>query len=89
MDVAREDAISADLDRLISRRASQDRGPTPDELEPSYLESVRRHNEKIRARNRWEWVRFFDRMAASHARLSEDYQRRAEDLCQDNGRSKA
>lgn len=74
--------MNEELDRLISRRASQDPGPDPDELEPGYVESVRRHNAKIRERNRWEWVRFFDRMAESHARLSRDYERRAEELCQ-------
>ena len=75
--------MDADLDRLVSRRAEQDRGPTADEREPGYQESVRRHHEKIRQRNRWEWVRFFDRMAESHARIAQDYERRAEELCTD------
>jgi hypothetical protein len=77
------DAVDAELERLIARRASADRAPTADELEPSYREGVRRHNEKVRERNRWEWVRFFDRMAESHTRIAEDYERRAEELCQE------
>jgi hypothetical protein len=74
------DVVDQELDRLITRRASTDRSPCPDALEPGYRESVRRHNEKIRERNRWEWVRFFDRRAESHARLSEGYRERAEKL---------
>ncbi len=81
------DTVDLELDRLISRRASQDTRPDPDELEPGYLESVRRHHEKIRQRNRWEWVRFFDRMAESHARIAQDYERRAEELCTDERRT--
>ena len=75
--------VDRDLDRLISKLASQDRRPDLDELEPSYLESVRRYNTQRREQNRWEWVRFFDRMAASHRALSEDYERRAEELCEE------
>jgi hypothetical protein len=42
-----------------------------------YAESTRRHREKLREANRWEWVRFFDHMAQQHRALSEDYERRA------------
>ncbi len=87
MDVMRADTVDAELDRLISRRASTDHRTSADELEASYVESVRRHHEKIRQRNRWEWVRFFDRMAQSHARIAQDYERRAEELCTDERRS--
>ena len=47
------DTVDLELDRLISRR--QDRRPDPDELEPSYLESVRRFNARVRAENRAAW----------------------------------
>ncbi len=87
MDVA--DTVNAEIDRLISRRASEDTTSDPTTLEPGYLESVRRHHEKIRQRNRWEWVRFFDRMAESHARIAQDYERRAEELCTDEQRRTA
>lgn len=73
-------AVDIELDRLITLRAGADRRPCPDKLEPGYQESVRRHNAKIRERNRWEWVRFFDRMAESHARISEGYKERAQKL---------
>jgi hypothetical protein len=84
VDVA--DTVNAEIDRLISRRASEDTTSDPTTLEASYVESVRRHHEKIRQRNRWEWVRFFDRMAESHARIAQDYERRAEELCTDERR---
>ncbi len=72
-----------DLDRLIERRSSSN--PDPDELEPSYAESVRRYNAKLRRRNRAEWFSHFCGMAASHRKLSEDYERRAEELCEEGG----
>jgi hypothetical protein len=40
--------VGGELDRLISRRASQDRRPDPDELEAGYIESVRRYNARRR-----------------------------------------
>jgi len=87
VEVIREDAIDRDLERLLVTRASEDTTSDPTTLEPGYLESVRRHHEKIRQRNRWEWVRFFDRMAQSHARIAQDYERRAEELCTDERRT--
>ena len=36
--------VDAELDRLISRRASQDRRPDPDETEEPWKESVRAYN---------------------------------------------
>jgi hypothetical protein len=67
-----------DLDRLIERRASRE--PDPDELEPTYAESVRRFNARRQNQYRWEWVRYFDRMARNHARLAEEHAARAEAL---------
>ena len=44
--------VGGELDRLISRRASQDRRPDPDELKAGYIESVRRYNDRRRDENR-------------------------------------
>jgi type II secretory ATPase GspE/PulE/Tfp pilus assembly ATPase PilB-like protein len=53
VDVARADTVDAELGRLISKRASQDRRPDPDEQEELWKASVRRYNarrhEEIRA----------------------------------------
>jgi hypothetical protein len=55
VDVARADTVDAELDRLISRRASQDRRTDPDELEPFYMESVRRYNARREGEMRTAW----------------------------------
>jgi hypothetical protein len=73
MDVARADTVDAELDRLISKRASQDRRPDPDEEHDRWQGSVERYHQRRREEHRWEWVRHFDRMAAGHASISEDY----------------
>ena len=83
MDVAREGAVNADLDRLISRRASTDHGTTADEREELWKAGVRAHNAKIGRLNRAAWFVHFCQMADNHARISRDYQRRAEELCQE------
>jgi hypothetical protein len=41
VDVARADTVDAELDRLISKRASQDRRPDEDEHEELWKASVR------------------------------------------------
>jgi hypothetical protein len=75
------DVVDQEQDRLISKWSSADTNTVADEQVEMWKASVRRHHAKRRERNRWEWVRFLDRMAESHAKLSEDYQRRAEELC--------
>ncbi len=52
------DTVDLELDRLISKRASQDTRPDPDELEPGYVESVRRFNARQRAENRAAWSEY-------------------------------
>lgn len=68
-------AAESQLNALVERRATEKNNAN--ELAAMYRESVRCHREKLREQHRWEWVRFFDRMAESHAQISEDYQRRA------------
>lgn len=60
----RADSVDVDLDKLISRRASQDRRPDPDELEPGYRESVRRFNTRVRAENQAAWCEYHREQAA-------------------------
>jgi hypothetical protein len=75
--------VDADLDRLISCRASSDTRTTADEREELWKSSVRAHHKAIRRRNRAAWFAHFCRMADNHARISRDYERRAEELCQE------
>ncbi len=63
MDVMRADTVDAELDRLISRRASTDHRTSADELEASYVESVRRFNARVRAENRAAWLAFHEDQA--------------------------
>jgi hypothetical protein len=49
---------TVELDRLISKRASQDRTEDPDEREPGYMESVRRYNARIEDENRALWCSY-------------------------------
>ncbi len=87
MDVMKADTVDAELDRLISRRASQDRKPEPDELEPGYVESVKRHNEKIRRQNRAAWYGWHIDQAERHRRNLEDliarHETQAARLCEE------
>ena len=48
VDLASADAVDAELDRLISKRASQDRRPDPDEQEELWKASVRRYTARRR-----------------------------------------
>ena len=66
MDVARADTVDAELDRLISKRASQDRRPHPDEEHELWRESVRAYEEKRRQMARLEWHAFHCGQAERH-----------------------
>ena len=83
MDVARADPADQELDKLISRRASTDHGTTADEREELWKASVRAHHVRRRREARALWFAHFCQMADNHARIAQDYERRAEELCRD------
>jgi hypothetical protein len=60
------DTVDLELDRLISKRASQDRRPDPDESEESWKASVRTYEEKRRQMARLEWHAFHCGQAERH-----------------------
>lgn len=70
----------AQLDTLIERRG---RGNAEREREVMYAASVRRFNERRRREIQAEWFTFFSRMAESMRGRAEEYERRAEALCED------
>jgi hypothetical protein len=78
-------SVDVELDRLISRRASQDRRPDPDEREELWKESVRRYNARRREENRRAWCEYFGRIAASLRSRAEEYDYRAKALLEDRG----
>ena len=58
METARADAVDAELDRLISRRASQDMRPDPDEQEEIWKASVRAHQRRTQEEMRAAWCEY-------------------------------
>ena len=64
MDVARADAVDAELDRLISKRASQE--PDPDEQEEIWKASVRAYTARRREQMRAAWCEYHQGQAERH-----------------------
>jgi hypothetical protein len=71
MDVARSEMVEKELDAMIEKR-SRSGEVDPDELEPSYAESVCRFNEKRRQMVRLEWHAFHCGQAERHRRTLEE-----------------
>ena len=55
MDAARADTVDLELDRLISKRASQEMRPDPDEQEELWKASVRAYNARHQDEMRAAW----------------------------------
>lgn len=72
MDVARADTVDAELDRLISRRASQDRRPDPDEQDERWKMSVGAYNAARIEENRQAWCEYHQGQAARHRGVLEE-----------------
>ena len=59
-------SVDLELDRLISKRASQDRRPDPDEQEETWKASVRAHTARRREEMRVAWCEYHQDQAARH-----------------------
>jgi hypothetical protein len=66
VDIARSEAVDAELDRLISKRASQDRPPDEDEQEELWKASVRAYTARRREEMRAAWHEYHQGQAARH-----------------------
>jgi type II secretory ATPase GspE/PulE/Tfp pilus assembly ATPase PilB-like protein len=64
VDIARADAVDLELDRLISKRASQDSNPDRDENDELWKVSVARHNARRREEMRAAWCEHHQEQAA-------------------------
>jgi len=64
--------VDAELDRLISKRASQDHRPDPDEHEELWKESVRRYNARRSEEMRAAWASYHEGQAERHRRTLQD-----------------
>lgn len=75
------DETEAGLNALIERRAANagDREMAA-EREEGWKESVRVYNAERREARRHQWIAYYRRLAANHAGLSEDLERRAREL---------
>lgn len=61
---SRVDTVDVELERLISKRASQDRRPDPDEKEELWKASVRAHNSRKSEEMRAAWCEHHQEQAA-------------------------
>ena len=72
------------MDRLVSKRACEDRHPDPDELGPSYVASVGRYHERVREENRARWRAFHllqaERIEKAAQALVAEHRRRSGEL---------
>jgi hypothetical protein len=66
------EAVDLELDRLISKRASQDMRPDPDEQAERWKSSVRAHNARVRAENRAAWSEYHRDQAQRHRAVLAD-----------------
>jgi uncharacterized protein with PIN domain len=64
-------SVNSELDRLISRRASQDQRPDPDEQEESWKASVRAYTARRREEMREAWQEYHQGQAARHRAVLE------------------
>ena len=74
MDVAHKwgaEAVDEELDRLISKRASQDRRPDPDAEHELWKASVRAYNTRTREARRISWHEYHRDQAARHRAVLE------------------
>jgi hypothetical protein len=84
VDVAGSEAVERGLGAMIERRDRQRRQTEGERLvEEAWARSERRHRALLREQNRWEWVRYFDRLARSLRERAAHYERKAEMLVQD------
>jgi hypothetical protein len=74
-------SAEAQLNTLIERRASE--RSKANEIEDMWRASERKHREKIRRENRARWFAFYSRLAESLRARAEEYEHRAESLCEE------
>lgn len=82
MDVAQGYQVERDIERLIEKRAAKGE-VDPDTAEALWQSSVRRYQERVRQQNVAAWFAYFCSQAEAHRKLSQDYEARAEALCQE------
>jgi hypothetical protein len=84
MEVAHGEMVEAELNRLIEKRSGKGEVDR-DLVEPLYMESVRRYNDRKREENRLAWCDYFCHLAASLRSRAEEYDHRAQALLENRG----
>lgn len=86
MGIAHAELVEGEIDRMIEKRSRAD--PDPDELEPSYAESVRRYNAAREAERRAAWSDYHrvhaERLRRTLGRLIEHHETQATKLLEGN-----
>ena len=71
MDIARGEMVEKELNAMIERRSRKGE-VDPDELEPFYMESVRRDNAHRREEMRAAWTSYHEGQAERHRRTLQE-----------------
>jgi hypothetical protein len=90
VDIARSEAVEADLTRLIEKRHDRrvvEEGERP--AEEAWQESERRHEARKREENRLAWCGYFEHIAGALRARAEEYDQRASALMEDQSRGAA
>lgn len=83
LDPVKVEAAEASIDRFILQRsASKDKANL---LAQEWAASERRHREKLRQEHRWQWIRYSECLADSHARIADENRAKAEALLEEAG----
>lgn len=83
MDTAKGYTVEADLERLIEKRGESLSESGQEARSRIWRESLERYNERERRQNVAAWFTYFCRQADAHRKLSESYEARAEELCEE------
>ena len=81
LDVERGEMVEAELDRMIEKRARKE--PNLDAQEELWKSSVRTYHSRQRKEIAAAWFAHFCRMAENHRTIAQDYELRAERLCEE------
>ena len=81
MDIAHSEMVEKELDLLIERR-SRKGDMDPDEREELWKASVRAYNARRQEELRAEWHGYFCRLAGTLRARAQEYDQRAQKLCE-------
>ena len=88
MEIARSEAVEADLDRLVERRSRKGE-VEPDEREELWKASVARYTARRREEMRAAWTSYHEGQAERHRRTLQDlishHETQAAKLCEGEG----